>query len=112
MKVANYLDTEPMQKSPPGVVRREVIGADDGAPSFCLRVFEVAPGSSTPLPSHEHPWEHEYFIYSGRGVVVSEQGETPIEKGSVVFIAPNEHHSIANNSDEPLRFVVATPIRS
>jgi len=108
MKVANYRDTKLMQNSPPGVVRREVINADDGAPSFCLRVFEVEPGSST--VSHEHPWEHEYFIYSGRGVVISEKGETPIAKDSVIFVPPDEHHSIANNSDELLRFVVATPI--
>ena len=108
MKVANYLDTEPMQKSPLGVVRREVINADDGAPNFCMRVFEVKSGCST--VSHEHPWEHEFFIYSGRGVVVGEQGETQIAKDSVIFVAPNEHHSIVNNSDEPLRFVVATPM--
>lgn len=108
MKVANYLDTEPMQNSPPGVVRREVINADDGAPSFCLRIFDVKPGSST--VSHEHPWEHEYFVYSGRGVIVSDQGEIEIAKDSVIFIAPNEHHSFVNNGDEPLRFVVATPM--
>ncbi len=110
MKVANYPDTKLMQNSPPGVVRYEVINADDGAPNFSLRVFEVAPGSST--ISHKHPWEHEYFIYSGRGVVVGEQGETPVAKDSVIFVAPNEHHSFVNNSDEPLRFVVATPLRS
>ena len=110
MKVASYLDTEPMQKSPPGVVRREVINADDGALNFCLRIFDVEPGSST--VSHEHPWEHEYFIYSGRGIVVGDQAEIEIAKDSVIFIAPNEHHSIVNNGDEPLRFVVATPIRS
>ena len=108
MKVSSYLDTKPMQGSPPGVVRCEVINADDGAPNFCMRVFEVKPGSST--FSHEHPWEHEYFVYSGRGVVVGDQGEIEIAKDSVIFIAPNEHHSIVNNGDEPLRFVVATPM--
>ena len=110
MKVANFIDTKLMQNSPPGVVRYEAINADDGAPNFTLRVFEIAPGSST--ISHEHPWEHEYFVYSGRGVVAGERGETPIAKDNVVFIAPGEHHSIVNNSDEPLRFVVATPLSS
>ena len=108
MKVANYLDTKPMPDSPPGVVRREVINADDGAPSFCLRVFEVAPGSAT--ISHQHPWEHEYFIYSGRGVLVSGEKEIEITKGSVVYLAPNEHHSFVNKGNEPLCFVVATPM--
>ena len=34
MKVSNYLDTKPVQELP-GVVKREVISADDGAPRFC-----------------------------------------------------------------------------
>jgi len=33
MKVSDYLDTKPVQELP-GVVKREVITADDGAPLF------------------------------------------------------------------------------
>jgi len=53
MKVSNYLDSEPVQEIS-GVVKREVITTDDGAPHFCMRVFEVESGSST--PSHSHPF--------------------------------------------------------
>ncbi|MBA7495991.1 hypothetical protein ES702_06587 [subsurface metagenome] len=107
MKVASYLDTKPIQELP-GVVMREVIKVDDGAPNFCMRVFDVEPGSST--PSHEHPWEHEVYVLSGRGVVVSEQGETQIAKDSVVFVPPDEHHCFINNGDEILRFICVIPI--
>ncbi len=107
MKVSNYLDTKPIQELP-GVVKREVITADDGAPHFCMRVFEVEPGSST--PSHSHPWEHEVFVLSGRGVAVGEQGETQIAKDSVIFIPTNEHHCLVNNSNEPLRFICVIPL--
>ena len=107
MKVSSYLDIKPVQELP-GVVKREVITADDGAPNFCMRVFEVEPGSST--PSHSHRWEHEVFVLSGRGVVVSEKGETQIGKESVVFIAPEEHHCFVNNGDEVLRFICVIPI--
>ena len=106
MKVSNYLDTKPVQELP-GVVKREVITAGDGAPNFCMRVFEVEPGSST--PSHSHEWEHEVFVLSGRGVVVSGEGKTEIAKDSVIFIAPNEHHCFINNGDEPLRFICLIP---
>ena len=109
MKVSNYLDTKPIQMLA-GVVKREVITADDGAPHFCMRVFELEPGSST--PSHSHWWEHEVFILSGRGVVVSEQGETQIAKDSVVFVPPNEQHCFVNNSNEPLRFICVIPLVS
>ena len=107
MKVGHYLDTEPVQELP-GVVKRVVIGADDGAPNFCMRVFEVEPGSST--PSHSHAWEHEVFILSGQGVVVSEEGETQIAKDSVVFVLPNEHHCFVNKGNEVLRLICVIPL--
>ena len=107
MKVSKYLDTKPVQELP-GVVKREVVNADDGAPRFCMRVFEVEPGSST--PSHSHWWEHEVFVLSGRGVVVGEQGETQIAKDSVIFVPPEEIHCFKNNGDEILRFICVIPL--
>ena len=107
MKVSNYLDIEPAEEVP-GVLKREVISAKDGAPRFCMRVFEVEPGSST--PSHSHWWEHEVFILSGQGVAVSSQGETPIGKDSVIFVAPDEQHCFLNTSNEPLRFICVIPL--
>jgi len=107
MIVSSYLDTKPVQESP-GLVKREVITANDGAPNFCMRVFDVEPGSST--PSHEHPWEHEIYILSGRGLAVGEQGETEIAKDSTIFIPPDEHHCIVNNGSETLRLICVIPI--
>ena len=107
MKVCNYLDIEPTPERP-GVMKRDVITAGDGAPNFCMRVFEVEPGSSS--PSHSHPWEHEVFVFSGQGVAVGDKGETQIAKGSVIFIAPNEHHCLINKGNEPLRFVCLIPL--
>jgi len=107
MIVSSYLDTKPVQELP-GVVKREVICADKGAPNFCMRVFDVKPSSFT--PSHEHSWEHEVYVLSGRGVVVGEQGETQIAKDSVVFVPPDEHHCFINNGNKPLRFICVIPI--
>jgi len=108
MKVNNYRDIEPVEEVQ-GVFKREVITTNDGARNFCMRVFEVGPGNST--PSHSHPWEHEVFILTGKGVVVGEQGATPIVKENVVFIAPNEPHCFVNTSNEPLRFICVIPLR-
>ncbi len=106
MKVSNYLDTEPTQEVS-GVLKREIITTDDGALHFCMRVFEVEPGNSTPY--HSHWWEHEVFVLSGQGVV-SGQEEAPIKAGSVIFVAPNEQHCFVNNSHEPLRFICVIPL--
>ena len=106
MKVSKYLDASPSQELP-GVVKREVVNADDGAPNFCMRVFDVDPGSSTPW--HSHPWEHEVYILEGRGVAVSEQGETPVARDSVIFVPPDEQHCFTNNGTEVFRFICVIP---
>jgi len=107
MIVSSYQETKAVQELP-GVVKREVVCADKGAPNFCMRVFDIEPGSST--PSHEHPWEHEVYVLAGQGVAVSEQGEIPIAKDSCVFVPPNEHHCFINNGSEILRMICVIPI--
>ncbi len=108
MKITSYLDTQPSEELP-GVFKRDIITAGDGAPNFCMRVFEVEPGSST--PSHAHGWEHEVFVLAGEGVVEGAKGKTPIGTGSVVFIAPNEHHCFINTGGETLRFICLIPLQ-
>jgi quercetin dioxygenase-like cupin family protein len=108
MKVTKYTDSEPTREMP-GVIKREVITARDGAPNFCMRVFEVEPGSST--PDHTHPWEHEVFVLSGGGVVRGKEGESVINRGSVVFIAPDEPHCFINTGAQVLRFVCLIPLK-
>lgn len=86
---------------------REVVTSDDGAPNFTMRVFEVSPGSQT--PSHSHPWEHEVYVISGKGVVHGEQGEREVGGESVVFIPAGEHHCFIASGPDPLRFVCVIP---
>jgi len=103
MKVrSNYREVKPKEEVP-GAAMREAITADDGAPNFCMRVIEVEPGASSPF--HSHGWEHEVLILSGQGTVKGEQGDSKIEKDSVIFVPSGEEHSFINTSDEPLRFV-------
>ena len=103
----SYLETEAVEEVP-GVFKRVVVGTDDGAPRFIMRVFEVKPGSSTPY--HSHWWEHEVYILSGSGVVIEEGKETSIAKDSVIFVPPDEHHCFRNTGNEILRFICVIPL--
>ena len=107
MKIYHYEEVEAFQKSP-GVMQRTLIGPEQGAPNFVMRLFELAPGTSPRY--HSHSWEHEVFVLSGRGIVRSESGDTEIAEGSVAFIEPNEPHGLANSGDEPLRFICLIPL--
>ncbi len=107
MRVHNYTEKEAIEDAP-GVVRRVVIGVDEGAPRFSMRTFELAPGSSTPF--HSHWWEHEVYVLSGDGIVRGKESEQSIAQGTVVFVAPDEEHCFANSGDDVLRFVCVIPL--
>ncbi len=90
-----------------GVTLRWVIGKNDGAPRFAMRVFDVQPGKAT--PHHQHWWEHEVYVLDGEGIVKSGQGDRPIRRGSVVFVPGDEMHQFVNTGDQVLRFICAIP---
>jgi quercetin dioxygenase-like cupin family protein len=90
-----------------GVTMRVVIGPEDGAPFFNMRVFEVEPGHSS--PHHSHWWEHEVFVLSGHGVVKTDQGDISVHHGSTVFVPGGEMHQFRNTGDDVLRFICLVP---
>ena len=90
-----------------GVTMRVLIGPQEEAPFFNMRLFEVQPGHST--FHHSHWWEHEIFILEGQGVVVTDQGERPFAPGSVVFVPGGELHQFQNRGEGLLRFLCLVP---
>jgi quercetin dioxygenase-like cupin family protein len=106
IQVRDFRDVE-AQDVYDGVTMRVVIGPDDGAPYFNMRVFEVPPGGTT--PHHSHWWEHEVFVLSGQGFVKTEQGDQPIRHGSTVFVPGDEMHQFANTGQDALRFICLIP---
>ncbi|MBA7484876.1 hypothetical protein ES707_20407 [subsurface metagenome] len=105
-KIKNFRDVEPVPEKP-GVTKRVVIGPEDGAPNFTMRIIEVEPKAAVPM--HTHVWEHEIFVLSGKGALLLEDGEKPAEKDSVVYMPPNLVHGFANKGDETLRLICLIP---
>jgi quercetin dioxygenase-like cupin family protein len=88
---------------------RVVFGPADDAPTFAMRVFELAPGGHTPL--HTHPFEHEAMVLDGDIAAVTEHGERPLDQGDVLLIEPNETHQFKNRSNaKSARFMCLVPI--
>jgi len=86
---------------------RCLIGPDDGAPSFSMRQFEVAPGGHTPKHAHGH--EHEVFVLQGQGVVLEGEVEHAIRPGTAVFVPPNQPHQFRNTGPGVLKFLCLIP---
>ena len=88
---------------------RVLFGPADGAPTFAMRVFELAPGGHTPF--HTHPFEHEAVLLDGDIAVVTEEGDHPLQKGDVVLMPPDEKHQFKNRSaTESASFMCLVPI--
>jgi quercetin dioxygenase-like cupin family protein len=109
IKIEHYTDIQAKAvEGVPGVTVRWVIGKEDGAPNFAMRVFEVQPGHGSPY--HQHDWEHEVFILAGEGAVRRADGEIPISAGSVVFVPGSVMHQFLNRGQDILRFICVVPI--
>ena len=94
----------------PGAERvqmRLLVGRDDGAPNFAMRVFDVEAGGQT--PHHQHNYEHEIMVLDGTGVAVC--GDTPhaVTAGDVIFVTANELHQFRNTGDTTFRFMCIVP---
>ncbi|MGC9977387.1 MAG: cupin domain-containing protein [Syntrophales bacterium] len=105
MKVKTLEDIQPEQLGQ-GVRLRQVISGQDGADNFYMRVFDVDADAKGP-PLHKHPYEHEMYIISGRGVLVGENGAIPFKAGDAIFIRPNEEHQLIQEGS--LRFICLIP---
>jgi len=88
-----------------------IIADKHGAPNFEMRYFHLPAKTATEW--HEHPWEHEVFIVSGKGAVRrSDRGAeeyTDIEAGSAVFVTPGEKHQFRAADNQNLDFICVVP---
>lgn len=110
MKIIDYSEVKPTLYEGPGaegLEARVLIGKSDNANNFCMRVFEIAEGGTT--PKHSHAWEHEVFVHSGEGEVYGNGQWNPIKSGTVVFIPGHEDHQLRNTGREKLTFVCLVP---
>src|SRR4030043_57912 len=107
MKIQNYRQVKAIAAAP-GVTMRIVAGPAEKAPTFVMRIFEIEPGSATPL--HTHPWEHEVFTFEGKGVLLSGGKEIPLKEGDAAVVLPNEQHSFKNTGKEMLRMICVGPL--
>ncbi len=110
MKIIHYSAAEAKRypsEQAKNATGRVVIGKEDGAKKFCMRVFEIAKEGVT--GKHTHEWEHEVFVHSGKGAILREGKWVSLPTGSVVFIPGNEEHQLKNTGEEPFVFVCVIP---
>ena len=91
----------------PRGIKQILLGPDDGAPNFAIRIFQVAPGKSS--NEEEHPWDHGVFIQQGRARVLLGERVDEVKAGDFVWIEPNERHRLDSLGPETLQFLCVVP---
>ena len=107
------IDSVPLQpvnmEGASGASVRVVFGPADNAPTFAMRIFELAPGGNTPY--HKHNFEHEVLILEGDLAAVTPEGPTKLAIHDALLIQPNETHQFKNLSDtKSAKFMCLVPI--
>jgi len=86
------------------VLRRILIGPEDGSHNIIMRYFKVLPEGHTPFHSHDH--EHVVKIEKGKGIVVRESGEEVlVSYGESLLVEGSETHQFKNPFSEPFEFL-------
>ncbi|WP_075049539.1 cupin domain-containing protein [Ignicoccus islandicus] len=108
-KVINWKDVNPEQvpeDKAKGTTIRWIFKHGE-TPTFLMRIFEVEPGGE--IYDHSHPWEHEIFILSGKGVIRIDGREYEVKEGDAIYIPPCKTHYYKNTGDDVLRFICLIP---
>ena len=64
-----------------------------GTDEFLAGILNYLPGIESPYHFHRG-CEHFQYILEGRGVVVTEDGETPVGPGTLIFVHEDEKHQV------------------
>jgi uncharacterized cupin superfamily protein len=77
-------------------------------PQLGASVYELGPGNTAAYHFH-HGSEELLIVLRGRPTLRTPQGERQLAEGEVVHFCtgPDGAHGMRNDSDEPVRFVVA-----
>ena len=106
MHKVNEQDVEAVEMAD-GVTVQTLIGPNEEAPNFAMRLFKVAPLAKTPL--HTHAWEHEVFVLQGEGIVVCEGKEHSFGRGDAILVPPEVEHRFRNIGGGELQFICVIP---
>ena len=112
MKITHYsqfeaIDAAQIEDAYSGVTMRRVISEVDGSETSVMDVFEIAPNGQTPY--HNHAWEHQVFVISGRGQCRDASGDHDFHEGDVIYIRPNEPHAFRNVGPATIKMVCVIP---
>jgi uncharacterized cupin superfamily protein len=76
-------------------------------------VYQLGPGNWVPFHFH-HASEELMVVLRGRPTLRTQSGERQLDEGEVLHFptGPDGAHGVANETDEPVRYLMASTLRS
>ncbi len=110
MITGHYTDVEAVPQTKYGTqktVMRWLIGENNSAPNFAMRLVTIEPGGFVGM--HDHPYEHEVFVLKGTARVTEGDEVAEVREGGFVFVTPGITHGFENIGDDILEFICCIP---
>jgi len=91
------------------IVRRVLEVEEAKSRAFRFVDFDIVqPGIA--IEPHAHPYEEIYIIVKGRGAMRVGGEEKDVNQDDLIYIPPNEVHSLANTSKTPINLIVVAAV--
>jgi Uncharacterized conserved protein, contains double-stranded beta-helix domain len=90
-----------------GLKKGVLLDADDGAPNFALRRFELA--ADAEVPHHTNQVEHEQYVIEGQYTVGIENDKYTVSAGDSLLIPAGVAHWYRNEGGPRGAFLCAVP---
>ena len=84
-----------------------LIGEKQGWSDYVMRIIELDEGGYS--PAHAHPWPHINYMIEGKGVLLMENKEQPVEAGAYAYVPAGTHHQFRNAGADKFRFICIVP---
>ncbi len=101
--------TEVKMEGTHGTYIQWLISREQGAENYAMRLFTLKPGAE--IAKHQHPWEHEIYVLSGKGIIGAGEEEVEAGEGNFLYIPPDIPHWYRNTGDEDMKFLCIIPMK-
>ena len=90
-----------------GASMKALISPNKGWEGYVMRVIELEEGGYS--PKHNHPWPHINYILEGEGILVLDEEEHKVEKGSFAYVPADKLHQFNNAGKGIFKFICIVP---
>ncbi|PJF26797.1 MAG: cupin domain-containing protein [Phototrophicales bacterium] len=102
-----WQDTDIYTYNSNNATKQVLVGHDDGAHNFEMRVFTIPPRGFSSLDEHAH--DHGVLVLQGKARVMLGDTFDEVCEGDSVYIPSMERHQFENLTDQPFVFLCVIP---